>query len=266
MAASFASPLRLLPACVASTSSKRPRCADTRSAIERCAAVASTMRLPLRFSSRRYARSGSRYGRRSGDTPARAATQSLNSARPFSRRNGTWSRLSGDRLARPTSDSASVSVGVSVPSRSTTIGGWPAMKRTLRRHPVDHVVLARVLDDFQPDLVAADRLRHLLVLDLDRVDALAEVAGMADDVDHLADGERHLEPHRRDHDVTVVVRHDPDPDLARRGTADRRFDGLGFRPGCGLCGGTSRGGLLRRRGLRRRLPRRRLLEDFLLRG
>src|SRR5215831_19159597 len=128
------------------------------------------------------------------------------------------------------------------------------------RHPVDDVVLARVLDDLQPDLVPADRLRHLRVLDLDRVHALAEVAGVADDVDHLTDGERYLQPHRRHHDVAVVMRHRPDPHLARRGAADRRFDGLGP----GLRGGT-RGGLLRRRGLRRRLPRRRLLQDFLLR-
>src|SRR5262249_43807174 len=131
---------------------------------------------------------------------------------------------------------------------------------TLGRHPVDHVVLARVLDHLQSDLVAADRLRHLIVLDLHRVHALAKIAGVADDVDHLPDGEGHLELHRRHHDVDVVVRHDPDPDLARRGSADRDFRGLGFRRG------TGRGLRLRRRRLRRRLPRRRLLQDFLLRG
>src|SRR5262249_20761122 len=50
-----------------------------------------------------------------------------------------------------------------------------------------------------PDAVPppADRFLHLLVLDLHRIQPLAEIAGVAEDVDGLPDREGHLELHRR---------------------------------------------------------------------
>src|SRR5215472_15107622 len=95
-------------------------------------------------------------------------------------------------------------------------------------HAVHHVVLARVLRDPDADLVPADRFLHLLVLDLHRIHPLAEIAGVAEDVDGLPDREGHFELHCRDREMPVVVGHDADADFAGRGTADRRLSGLGL--------------------------------------
>src|SRR5882672_1422762 len=102
--------------------------------------------------------------------------------------------------------------------------GMIPLQDRLAGHPVDDVVLARVLGDFQPDLVAADGFLDRFVLDLHGVDALAEIAGVAEDADRLPDGKGYFQLHRRHGQVTVVVRHHPDPDLAGPQTARWSFD------------------------------------------
>src|SRR5512144_1906902 len=78
-------------------------------------------------------------------------------------------------------------------------------------YPVDRVVLARVLDDFQPDLLPLARLGDGLVVELHGVDALAKVAGVPEDADRVSDAQgSRLDPDRRDGEMAVIVRHDAD--------------------------------------------------------
>lgn len=55
------------------------------------------------------------------------------------------------------------------------------------RYLVHDIVLARVVYDLEPELLAGADLRHRLVLDLHGFHALAEVAGVAEDMDGVAD-------------------------------------------------------------------------------
>jgi len=72
---------------------------------------------------------------------------------------------------------------------------------------------------FSPNSWPARDFRHGCVLDLHGLDALAEVAGAAHDMDRVADAQTpRLHLHRRDRKMTEIVGYGPDAFLARQGT------------------------------------------------
>src|SRR5579862_2432271 len=87
--------------------------------------------------------------------------------------------------------------------------------RPLAGHLVDVVVLARVLGHLQSDLLPPAGLGDGLAVDLHGHDALAEVAGVAEDADGVADAQAaRFNAYRRDGKMAEVVGHHPHPLLA----------------------------------------------------
>ena len=77
-------------------------------------------------------------------------------------------------------------------------------------------MLARVVDYLEAEIVVRPDFLHRRVPDLERLDALAEVARVALDVNVVADAQRRvgIKLHHGDRQVPEVVRHHPDT-LAR---------------------------------------------------
>ena len=84
-------------------------------------------------------------------------------------------------------------------------------------HLVHHVVLARVLGHPQADFLSGARFRHALVLDLHGIDPLAEVAGVAEDADRVADAQAPgLQPYCGNGKVAEIVGDGSDANFAGR--------------------------------------------------
>jgi hypothetical protein len=80
--------------------------------------------------------------------------------------------------------------------RATALPERPA---SLRMHFEHDVVLARVLDHFQAEIVVRPYLGRRRMINLEGLDLLAEIGGVPADVDHIANAQRTgLEPDGRD--------------------------------------------------------------------
>ena len=66
-------------------------------------------------------------------------------------------------------------------------------------HLVHLVVLARMLGHLEPEIVAWSYFVRRRMIDLQRLDALAEISGVPANVDNVTDAQRTgLQPHGRD--------------------------------------------------------------------
>ena len=69
----------------------------------------------------------------------------------------------------------------------------------LRTHFEHDVVLARVLDHLQAEIVVRPHFSRRGMINLERLDLLAEIGGVPADVDHVANAQRtRLQPDGRD--------------------------------------------------------------------
>src|SRR5215467_6565508 len=105
-----------------------------------------------------------------------------------------------------------------------------ACPAALRSHFVHDVVLARMLDHLQSEIVVRPDLGHWRMINLERFNPLSEIGGVSADVDYIANAQRRtrFKLHGHDREMAVIVGYDADALLRRSRLCRPR----GRRPDC----------------------------------
>ena len=87
-----------------------------------------------------------------------------------------------------------------------------AFPAALRSHFKHDVVLARVLDHLQPEIVFCSHFSNWRVINLQGFNLLGEVGGVSPDVDYITNSQRstRFELHSHDGKVAVIMAYDAD--------------------------------------------------------